>query len=114
MHIPDNIHECKLCVSCLEFKVKRKTDKYSGNGKNRIYVDQNGKPWHGKYCCACNSKRVSKKQQAEYKAKSEIVKLTKRRCNLCNKRMPASRYFNCEECIPVLPNNPQYDNVIYF
>ena len=62
-----DISKCRKC----EGLVVRKQDGYFPDGKNKRFVDANGKQWSGRTCPDCHGKRAKetiKQKRADAKA----------------------------------------------
>lgn len=93
------LRECKVCG--VE-KEHINTGFYIGNTKNFLYIGADKLRWHGRTCGSCHV--TDQRGRAADKADSKSFK-PKRKCRKCNKNPPPTRYFDCEECKPVLPSD---------
>lgn len=85
-----NVTKLSKCSFCNE--VKPKLAIQDTNGVRQFINPDTNKLWKGKECPEC----------VEYLMTDEdpTIKLSLRKCKICTKVLPTSRYFNCEGCQP--------------
>lgn len=75
------------CRMCFEDKVRIVKTK-------GVYVNDVGRRWRGLKCPECASSETTKKFDIGDK---------KRHCRMCSQVLTADRYYNCHDCVEVLP-----------
>jgi hypothetical protein len=82
-----------ICNACKKNVTKRFDGQVMSNGR-RVYHDENGLRWNGAVCPPCKINSQKEKQDPRGKL-----------CK-CGRVMPKTRYYRCEECKPVLRDDP--------
>lgn len=100
------------CVECDKRKIRILL---SQKGKAYVYVDKTGNRWNGRQCPQCRETYNRRRNHKYYsqvirpiRLKGQKTEFEGKRCRKCHKPLPANRYFNCEECIPVLETADPY------
>lgn len=94
--------QTKKCPVCSVVKVHRARGHVAG----RFYVDENNHRWRRGVCPQCKppTKVRAKRLEVNWSHYDKVLDpLTQRKCRKCARLLPASRYFECYECVPIQP-----------
>lgn len=98
------------CTNCQVVKTRFWSGSIRKNG-NKIYVDDTGRQWNSRWCADCGVARTRKYRNSKPKIISDLGPdilldpLTHRKCRSCGKRLPKSRYFLHDSCVPYSSHN---------